>query len=35
MALSDLLEGCSNMSDTVMIYNKNVTRWMTQGDNNI
>ena len=26
MALSDLLQGCSIESDTVMIYNKNVTR---------
>jgi hypothetical protein len=34
MALSDLLQGCSNKSDTVMI-NKNVTRLMTQGCNNI
>jgi hypothetical protein len=29
MALSDLLQGCSNKSDTVMI-NKNVTRLTTQ-----
>jgi hypothetical protein len=34
MALSDLLQGCSNKSDTVMI-NKNVTRLTTQGCNNI
>jgi hypothetical protein len=33
MALSDLLQGCSNKSDTVMI-NKNVTRLTTQGCNN-
>jgi hypothetical protein len=34
MALSDLLQGCSKKSDTVMI-SKNVTRLMTQGCNNI
>ena len=34
MALSDLLQGCSNKSDTDMI-NKNVTRLTTQGCNNI
>jgi hypothetical protein len=34
MALSDLSQGCSNKSDTVMI-NKNVTRLTTQGCNNI
>jgi hypothetical protein len=33
MALSDLSQGCSNKSDTVMI-NKNVTRLTTQGCNN-
>jgi hypothetical protein len=35
MTLSDLLQGCSNKSDTVMIINKNVTRLTTQGCNNI
>jgi hypothetical protein len=30
MALSDLLQGCSNKSDTVVI-NRNVTRLTTQG----
>ena len=37
MALSDLVQGSSNKSDTVIItrYNKNVTRLMTQGCNNI
>jgi hypothetical protein len=38
MALSNLLQGCSNKSDTVMNhswYNKNATRLMTQGCNNI
>jgi hypothetical protein len=35
MALSDLLQGCSNKSDTVMIINKNVTRLTTQGCTNI
>ena len=34
MALSDLLQGCSNKSDTVMI-NRNVTRLTTQGCKNI
>jgi hypothetical protein len=33
MALSDLSQGCSNKSDTVMI-NKNVTRLTTQGCKN-
>jgi hypothetical protein len=33
MALSNLLQGCSNKSDTGMI-NKNVTRLPTQGCNN-
>jgi hypothetical protein len=33
MTLSDLLQGCSNKSDTVMM-NKNVTRLTTQGCNN-
>jgi hypothetical protein len=33
MALSELSQGCSNKSDTVMI-NKNVTRLTTQGCNN-
>ena len=33
MVLSDLSQGCSNKSDTVMI-NKNVTRLTTQGYNN-
>ena len=33
MELSDLSQGCSNKSDTVMI-NKNVTRLTTQGCNN-
>jgi hypothetical protein len=32
MVLSDLLQGCSNKSDTVMIINKNVTMLMTQGN---
>ena len=34
VTLSDLLQGCSNKSDTVM-YNKNVTRLTTQGCSNI
>jgi hypothetical protein len=33
MELSDLSQGCSNKSDTVMI-NKNATRLTTQGCNN-
>ena len=35
MALSDLLQGCSNKSDIQSRYNKNVTRLTTQGCNNI
>jgi hypothetical protein len=36
VALSDLVQGSSNKSDTVITrYNKNVTRLMTQGCNNI
>ena len=36
MASSELLQGCSNKCDTVMIaYNNNVTRLTTQGRNNI
>jgi hypothetical protein len=35
MALSDLLQGCSNKSDIQSWYNKNVTKLTTQGCNNI